>query len=97
LGADVFVSIADKDFAEKYFDKICYLSCAEVEHLPLGDMLSRLKFDGAHFGGLPDWEWNGLKPMMMASKASCIGSSHIESKNVYFSSFSLVSEPMYLG
>jgi len=82
LGADEFVVSGEKDFAKPYFDKLDYiLSAADVESIPLGDFVSMLKIDGKLTSvGLPDGEWTGLQPQMMASNASCIGTSHIGSK-----------------
>jgi alcohol dehydrogenase (NADP+) len=73
---------SEKAFAKPYFDKIDYiLSAADASNLPLSDLLSTLKINGKFTSvGLPDGDWEGLQPQMMASNASHIGCSHIGSK-----------------
>jgi alcohol dehydrogenase (NADP+) len=82
LGADEFVSSGEKDFAKPYFDKLDFiLSAADVESIPISDFLSMLKVEAKMVSvGLPDKEWSGLQPQIMASNASAIGTTHIGSK-----------------
>ncbi len=82
LGADEFVATADKDFEKPYFDKIDFmLSTADAAAIPISELLSTLKLDCKFVSvGLPDGDWEGLKPQIMQSNASCIGCSHIGSK-----------------
>jgi len=82
LGADEFVTTDKDGFAKAYFDKIDYmLSTADAASIPLSDLLSTLKIDGRLTSvGLPDEEWKGLQPQMMASNAAAIAGSHIGSK-----------------
>lgn len=57
------------------------LSTADAASIPLSDLLSTLKIDGRLTSvGLPDEEWKGLQPQMMASNAAAIAGSHIGSK-----------------
>ncbi|KAI9634671.1 chaperonin 10-like protein [Dioszegia hungarica] len=82
LGADEFVLSGEKDFAKPYFDKLDFiLSAADVHNLPISDFLSMLKVEAKMVSvGLPDKEWEGLQPQIMASNASAIGTTHIGSK-----------------
>ncbi|GFZ45010.1 alcohol dehydrogenase (NADP+) [Saitozyma sp. JCM 24511] len=82
LGADEFVTTDSEGFEKPFFDKIDYiLSCADVETIPLGELASTLKVGGLVTSvGLPDGEWKGLQPQLMASNGSSIGCSHIGSK-----------------
>jgi alcohol dehydrogenase (NADP+) len=82
LGADEFVTTDKEGFEKPFFDKIDYiLSCADVETIPLGELASTLKVGGLVTSvGLPDGEWKGLQPQLMASNGSSIGCSHIGSK-----------------
>ena len=57
------------------------LSTADAASIPLSDLLTTLKVNGRFTSvGLPDEEWTGLQPQMMASNAAAIGASHIGSK-----------------
>lgn len=82
LGADEFVTTDNKDFAEKYFDKVDYiLSAADAAHIPLADFLSTLKVGGTLTSvGLPDEPWKDFSPGALNPAGASIQSTHIGSK-----------------
>ncbi|KAJ9116270.1 hypothetical protein QFC24_006787 [Naganishia onofrii] len=97
LGADKFISTADKDFASKFEgdDELDFiLITADANAIPIGDLMSTLKLHHKAVAvGIPDantpWEIPG---MALLGNGSCLGGSHIGSKKEILAMLDLAAE-----
>jgi len=82
LGADEFIETDKEGFADSLFDSLDFiLSCADVEKLPLSDLMGTLKVGGRlNSVGIPDKPWEGLAPMQFLANGAALGVTKIGSK-----------------